>query len=356
MILYGPRQVGKTTLAREVVANLGWKTLEIDGAIKQMQDLFGSRNLDLLREAVSGYQLLFLDEAQKIPDIGENLKLLIDHVPEIKILATGSSSFDLANHLAEPLTGRKWSYTLYPIALCELERLSNQVELRSQLESRLVWGSYPEVFSLSGHQEKRHYLLELASDYLYRDVLELAEVRQAGKIKDLLRLIAFQIGSQVSISELATSLELNRDTVERYLDLLEKSFVLFRLGGFSRNLRKEVRKMDKIYFYDLGVRNAVIDNFNLLTNRDDVGKIWENFLIVERLKKNAYRQSFRSPYFWRLQSGAEIDYLEEYETKIDAFEFKWRKRPSRHQKSFSTAYPQAKLDTVNRDNFLKFVL
>ncbi len=356
IILYGPRQTGKTTLCNTIIKELGLKTLSINADEQRYIDVLASRDSRKLMQLVSGYELLFLDEAQRVPNIGINLKILIDQVKELKILATGSSSFELANKIAEPLTGRTWTYHLYPIAELELAKHANHYELQSQLEDRLIWGSYPEIFRLSGYAEKEQYMRQLASDYLYRDLLTFNGIRHADKIRNVLKLLAFQIGNEVSLNELARQLEMSKETVARYLDLLEKTFVLFRLTGFSRNLRKEVTKMNKYYFYDVGIRNAVIDNFKPLDSRNDVGHLWENFFIMERVKRNAYTHHTVTPYFWRTYTGAEIDYIEEGEGKLDGFECKWGKEKSRAPKAWNETYANATWTLVHQDNWLEFVL
>lgn len=305
---------------------------------------------------VEGYDLLFIDEAQRIPDVGLNLKILHDGLPDLKIVVTGSSSFELANRTKEPLTGRTWTYTLFPISTGELRQLYNPFELRQLLVQQLVFGSYPEVFGLPNQQEKIGYLNELSASYLYRDVLEMANIRYADKLRKLLQLLAFQVGSEVSLSELGNALQLSKDTVATYLDLLEKAFVIIRLSGFSRNLRKEVVKMDKIYFYDLGIRNALINNFNSLDLRDDVGALWENFLVIERLKRNAYTGHYANSYFWRTYTGAELDYVEEANGQLLGYEFKFKQTARRAPTTWLETYPEAVFASINMDNYLDFVL
>jgi predicted AAA+ superfamily ATPase len=355
IILYGPRQVGKTTLVSMVLEDLNVKTLKVNGDQSKFVDILSSKDFDKLKSLVYGYDLLFVDEAQKIPEIGLNLKILHDQMPELKIIATGSSSFDLANKVSEPLTGRAWSYTLLPISYSELALENSPFELNELLEERLVYGSYPEIFSLPSYALKREYLENIYDAYLFKDIFELANIKSTKKIRDLLKLLAFQVGSEVSISELASTLDMSKTTVDHYIDLLEKAFVVFRLGGFSRNLRKEVSKMDKIYFYDLGIRNAAIGNFNPLDRRDDQGKLWENFLITERMKRLNYENKRLSAYFWRVYTGAELDYLEEVDGQISAYEFKWQKKKSAVPKGFSTTYPQSKFSCIHRENYLDFI-
>ena len=323
LVLYGARQVGKTSLVENILQNLSQKVLRLNGDEEKTARLFSSRDLEKMKNAVSGYNVLFIDEAQKIENIGLNLKILNDNQPQLKIIVTGSSSFELASSIQEPLTGRAWTYHLHPIAMCELINYWNSHELTQQLENHLVFGTYPELFSLEGMSVRQEYLHSLAKDYLYKDVLEIEGVRNSQKIKKLLQLLAFQVGSEVSLTELGGRLEMNKKTVERYIDLLEKFFVIFTLTGFSRNLRKEVIQKPKIYFCDLGIRNALINNFNSLEDRNDVGMLWENFIIAERLKCNTYHKRFVSSYFWRTYTGAELDYVEEHKGKLHGYEIKW---------------------------------
>ncbi len=357
IILYGARQTGKTTLIREIIRDLGIKTLTINGDQNRFQDILISRDLAQIRSLTEGYKLLFIDEAQRIPEIGLALKIMLDNLPGLKLIITGSSSLDLASKISEPLTGRVWTYRLYPVAFVELRRLYNGVELNTQLEERLIYGSYPEIFSYTSLSARQEYLQNLSDAYLYKDLLELGGLKNSRKIRNLLKLVAFQTGNQVSLSELGTALEMGKDTVNRYLDFLEKSFVLFRLSGFNRNLRKEVTKMDKIYFYDLGIRNSIIDNLKPLGDRNDVGQLWENFCITERMKMTGYRQILCSHYFWRTYTGAEIDYVEERGGKLFGYEFKWREKQfSSPPKSWVSTYPGSSFTDISRKNYQKFVL
>lgn len=357
LVIYGPRQVGKTTLVNDLLSELNLKTLILNGDQRgEWWNLLTSRELSKLSLLVSGYEIIFLDEAQRIPEIGLSLKIILDNFPKLKVIATGSSSLDLASRISEPLTGRIYSYKLFPISQGELRDTRTPYEMETQTEERLIYGSYPEIFSIEGASAKSRYLQNLADTYLYKDLLEFGDIRNSSKIHDLLKLLAFQVGNQVSLSELSTSLELNRMTVGRYIDLLEKSYIIFRLSGFSRNLRKEVTKMDKIYFYDTGVRNAIIGNFNLLNSRDDVGKLWENFLIVERMKKLHYEQKLFSLYFWRLSSGAEMDLVEETEGELHGFEYKYGKKIVKLPSSWTLGYPNATVTLVNQTNWQEFAV
>lgn len=356
IIIYGARQVGKTTLVNEILRELNKKVLTINGDQSRFQDIITSRDLGKIKSLVTGYELLFIDEAQRIPEIGINLKIILDNLPFLKVIVTGSSSLDLASKISEPLTGRIWNYYLYPVSFLELATTHNHAELDIQLEERLVYGSYPELFSISQNALKREYLQTLSDAYLYKDLLEFGGVKNSLKIRDLLKLLAFQIGSQVSLSELGGSLGISKDTVFRYIDLLEKSFVIFRLRGLSRNLRKEVTKMDKIYFYDVGMRNILIDNMKPLKDRDDAGKLWENFLIIERMKLFSYTHKHATTYFWRTYTGAELDYVEEKDAALDGFEFKFGVKQVKIPAGWASAYPLASFTCVNRENYLDFIL
>ncbi|PIY68722.1 AAA family ATPase, partial [Candidatus Roizmanbacteria bacterium CG_4_10_14_0_8_um_filter_39_9] len=349
IILYGPRQVGKTTLINHILKGSPLRTLKIDADESKHLDILGSKDVEKIRSFTSGYDLLVIDEAQQIPHIGTNLKLIHDHISEIKVMVTGSSSFNLSNKVTEPLTGRYWSYELFPISFSELKGTMNENELNNQLEDRLIYGSYPELFQIQSYDERKKHLNNLCNSYLFKDVLKIAQIRNSEKLRDLLKLLAFQMGNEVSLSELGSIIGMSKDTIAHYIDLLEKSYVLFRLRGLSRNLRKEVSKMDKIYFYDLGIRNSIIDMVKPLGERNDVGQLWENFLIVERMKHNAYQQEQTTPYFWRLHTGAELDYVEEVSGQLNGYEFKWGSKNAKCPKSWSSTYPKSTFKTINRD-------
>ncbi len=353
-VLYGARQIGKTYLVEDILKTLNQKVLKLNGDEEKTIQVFSSRNLNRMKDVVSGYDILFIDEAQRIENIGLNLKILHDNQPGLKIIVTGSSSFELASSIQEPLTGRAWIYHLHPVALCELTNNWNLYELTDQLENHLVFGTYPELFSLNRESDRVEYVNSLSRDYLYRDVLEVEGIRSSQKIKKLLQLLAFQVGSEVSMTELGKQLEINKKTVERYIDLLEKFFVIFSLTGFSRNLRKEVTQKPKIYFCDLGIRNAVINNFNSLENRNDLGILWENFLIAERIKYNNYYKRFVSSYFWRTYTGAELDYVEEYQGRLHGYEIKWGEKTSSTPKAWIENYKSG-FTCINKNNFFKFI-
>lgn len=356
--LYGPRQVGKTTLARDLIAAVPWRSRFVNADELIYREALASQDRQRLGEVLGDAELLVIDEAQRVPDIGLNLKILVDSYPHARFLATGSASFDLANRIREPLTGRAFTVTLYPIAYREIREAFGALEVRSQLERWLVWGGYPAVVTEPNPDMRARLLNEITGAYLYRDLLELEGIRYADKLVALLRLLAFQIGHDVSIAELAAGLGLSRPTVERYLDLLEKVFVIFRLGGFARNLRKAVTKSVRYYFFDNGIRNSLIQNFNPPRLRADTGQLWENYLMVERRKANALAGRSVNAYFWRTYDQKEVDYLEEAGGQLCGYEFKWgdRRIPDKTRREFLGAYPEATLTAVTPDDFEAFVV
>jgi predicted AAA+ superfamily ATPase len=356
LVIYGPRQVGKTTLMHLILQKYAGKTLEINADDIDYTSVLSSRSLQKMRQLVDGFDLLFIDEAQRIPDIGINLKILHDSLPNLKIMVTGSSSFELANKIQEPLTGRSWTFQLMSIGISELASQYNRFELNQMLEDRLIFGSYPVLFAIENRQQKTNYLQEITRSYLYKDVLALGSIRYPPKMRDLTRLLAYQIGSEVSLNELANTLQISKETVQSYIDLLEKTFVVFRLSGYSKNLRKEIKRSDKIYFYDLGIRNAVIENFLPLENRNDGGALWENFLILERLKTQTYRRMGANRFFWRTYTGAELDYLEERNGQLTGFKFKFNQKTVTAPKVWQETYPDAIFHSINRENYLDFLL
>lgn len=356
LVIYGPRRVGKTTLLKDFLSQTKLKYKLDSGDDLRTQEILGSQDFKKLKEYAEGFELLAIDEAQRIPGIGQGLKILVDQIPNLRIIVTGSSSFDLIGQLGEPLTGRKTTLTLYPLSQIELVKEMNTYELRNRVEEYLIYGSFPEVVTSPLKKEKVRALEELTGSYLLKDILELDKVKSSKKLVDLLRLIAFQVGNEVSLSELGTKIGSDVKTVARYLDLLEKSFVICELRGFSRNLRKEITKKSKYYFYDTGVRNAIISNFNGLELRNDVGALWENFIFVERLKKRAYREIYANQYFWRTWDRKEIDLVEEREGKLFGYEIKWSPNKERFPKDWMATYPDASLEEISKSNYLDFVL
>jgi predicted AAA+ superfamily ATPase len=355
VVIYGARQVGKTTLAKKFLEDLDEKVLFVDGDDITVRQYLESQSISQLRDFVGDHSLLVIDEAQHVEKIGLNLKLIVDHVPNLKVVATGSSSFDLAKDVGEPLTGRKFVLELYPLAQMEISETESRHETEANLESRLVYGSYPEVVTMHDNVRRKEYLREIVSSYLFKDILALEGIRYANKLVRLLQLLGFQIGKEVSLSELGSQLGMSKNTVERYLDLLEKVFVIYRLGGFSRNLRKEITKSHRYYFVDNGIRNAVIQNFNPISLRDDLGEIWENYILVERMKWREYLRESGNAYFWRTYDKKEIDLVEERTGKLHGYEVKWGKTSKKAPRDWRVNYPKAGFKTIHRDNYLKFI-
>ncbi|MCK4758448.1 MAG: ATP-binding protein, partial [Candidatus Aminicenantes bacterium] len=299
VVVYGARRVGKTTLVKKYLEAVDENVLFVSGDDVVVRQYLESQSISKLRDFVGDHSLLVVDEAQYVEKIGLNLKLIVDHIPTVQIIATGSSSFELAKDVGEPLTGRKSILTLFPLAQMEISNIEKRHETQANLESRLIYGSYPEVVIMRSNTGREEYLREIISSYLFKDILALEGIRYANKLVRLLQLLAFQIGKEVSLAELGSQLAMSKNTVERYLDLLEKVFVLYRLRGFSRNLRKEITKNQRYYFFDTGIRNAVIQNFNPIAIRNDLGELWENYVITERLKKREYLRQSGNTYFWR---------------------------------------------------------
>lgn len=358
LVIYGSRQVGKTTLIKNYLQTTKFNYRLDSGDNIRIQQVLGSRDLKLLKEFTANHQLLVIDEAQRIPNIGIGLKLIVDHIPEIRVIATGSSSFELSGQIGEPLTGRKRTLVMYPLSQLELLKnfKNDRYTLNENLENSLIFGGYPDVITNPSRKEKIEVLEEITHSYLLKDILELEKVKNSKVLSDLLRLLAFQIGNEVSLHELGTQLGIDYKTVGRYLDLLEKSFVIYNLRGFSRNLRKEISKKSKYYFYDNGIRNTLISNYNNLQLRDDVGKLWENFLVIERLKTQEYKEIPSNNYFWRTWDHQEIDWIEEREGKLFGYEFKFSEKKVKTPKEFKQTYANAVIDVVNKENYLDFLV
>lgn len=355
-VLYGPRRVGKTELIRKLIAGFNGKIFTGTGDNQEVRELLSAQKLSQLRTAFGSYQLIFIDEAQRIPEVGYTLKLLIDHFPEMIILVTGSSSFDLSNKIGEPLTGRNTLRNLFPISVSELYNQFGGMYVLQKLEDLLIYGAYPDVLNASSTDDKKEYLISIRDSYLLKDILELESIKSPSKLSDLLKLLAFQIGQEVSLNELSNSLGIAKQSVERYLDLLEKTFIIKKVGGFSRNLRKEVVKTARYFFWDNGIRNALINNFNLLGQRNDLGMLWENFLYMERHKTKSYKRIFSNDYFWRTYDRQEIDLVEDRDGKLYAYEFKWKPQKVRAPKAWADAYPDSEFQVISKENFLDFLL
>lgn len=355
LIVYGARQVGKTTLVKEFLSTTKLSYAYFTGDDAVFASDFGECDLLRIKNMVGDAQLLVIDEAQKVPHIGTALKLVVDNIEDIFVIATGSSSFDLSNATGEALTGRKNILTLFPLAIDELRASQSVYDVERNLPDFLTYGMYPNIRTYKNSADKEGRLKEITNSYLIADILEFQKVKSAKPIIDLLRLLAFQVGSEVSSVELGVSLGLDNKTVLRYLDLLEKSFILFRLDGFSKNLRKEVSKMSKYYFCDIGVRNTLIANYNDLDKRNDVGSLWENFLIMERVKKNTYNGLAVNYYFWRTYDQKEIDLIEERGGALYGYEIKWGEKKAVAPKDWSKTYPDANFEVINQKNYLDFI-
>ena len=354
IILVGSRQVGKTTLLGELVRQSDKRILSLNCDEPEVQTILTDTNVAKLRTIIGNNELVVIDEAQKVNNIGLTLKLIVDNIKDVQVIATGSSAFELRNRLNEPLTGRKFEYQMYPISSGEFIDTFGLLEEKRTLENRLVYGSYPDI--IMHPEDARRYLTELTQSYLYKDVLSLDSLRKPQLLDKLLQALAFQVGSEVSTNELARTLQTDSKTIDKYLDLLEKCYVIFRLGGLSRNLRTELKRAKKIYFYDNGVRNAVIQQFSPVALRNDMGALWENFFIAERMKRNHYSGHYCNSYFWRTTLQQEIDLIEESDGAMTAFEMKWN--PSKKvsfSKSFTEAYNVKETIVISPDNYLEYL-
>ena len=357
MIIYGPRRVGKTTLLQNYLKQTHLKYKLDSGDNVRIQQILSSQDFTQILSYIEGYELLAIDEAQNIPNVGMGLKILVDQVPNLKVIVTGSSSFELAGQVGEPLTGRKQTLSLFPLAQSELHSTYNKHALKEKLPEFLIYGTYPEVLLASTHQARIEVLTEIANSYLLKDILAFDRVKSSRTLLDLLKLLAFQVGSEVSLNELGTQLSVDVKTIQRYLDLLEKAFVITRLGGLSRNLRQEVRNKFKYYFLDNGIRNAIIAQFNPLDQRNDVGALWENFMLMERLKFRTYAPLLANTYFWRTYNQQEIDLVEERDGNLYGYEFKWSSnKPVTPPSNWLSAYPGAEYQVITPANYSKLIL
>lgn len=355
IILLGARQVGKTTLCKQVADKLGLPTLFLNCDEPEPRSLLTDTNLLRLKQLIGSSKLIIIDEAQRVKNIGLTLKIIIDNIAEVQVIVTGSSSLDIANEINEPLTGRKYEYNVFPFSTSELVQNSSFLSERQLLEQRLIYGQYPEV--VNNPAEARETLINNLNSYLYKDLLAINDVRKSSQLEKLVEALALQIGSEVSYNELAQLLYTNPHTIERYIDLLEQSFVLFRLQAYSGNVRNEIKKGRKIYFCDTGIRNAIIGNFNSLNLRQDVGALWENFFIAERIKYHHYRRNFVKSYFWRSFQQQEIDFIEVENADITTFEMKWNKnKRGSLPATFANAYTVKSSYTVTPENYTDFLL
>ncbi len=355
LVIVGARRVGKTILLKSLLQRVNEPYLFLNGESITTLEQLQRRSIENYKMLLQNNKILIIDEAQKIPEIGLILKLMIDEIEGLKIIVTGSSAFDIHNKLGEPLTGRKFDFFLYPFSEKELLQTNNLFQLKENLRNRIIFGNYPELLHLQEENQKINYLKNLVSSYLLKDILILENIKQSVKIYDLLKLIAFQIGGEVSYQELSNKLSLSKNTVEKYLDLLTKVYILFRLDAFGRNRRKELTKSKKYYFYDNGIRNAIISNFNSVQLRDDVGKLWENYIISERLKYRAYNNIYSEQYFGRTYDNQEIDLIEDLGGKFSAFEIKWKEQKQRIPPYWKSTYPNAYFFQINSENYFDYI-
>ena len=357
LILLGARRVGKTAFIKNYLSTIPKEDyLQLNGEDIQDANLLKERSVANYTRLLGNTKLLVIDEAQNIPEIGLILKLIVDSIDGIKVIATGSSVFDLSNKLGEPLVGRKNTIFLFPFAQIEFSKQENYRTTSSKLEERMLFGSYPELEQYPDWTDKINYIKEIINSYLLKDILVFEGIKHSDKIYDLLRLIAFQVGKEVSVQELANNLQISKNTVANYLDLLTKVFILHKVEGFSRNLRKEITKSNRWYFYDNGIRNGIINNFNRLEARNDVGELWENYLVTERIKFQNYNQKSVSNFFWRTYDQQELDWLEEENAKLSGFEFKWNEnRKAKIPTAFAKSYPEATFEVINKQNYLEFI-
>ncbi len=354
IIITGARQVGKTTLAHEMERKLNEKSLWLNGDEPDIREQLSNATSTQLKSLIGENKVVFIDEAQRITDIGLTLKLIVDNLKNVQLIVTGSSSFELANQIQEPLTGRKYEFFLYPLSFAELCDHSSQIEESRLLEHRMIYGYYPEIVTNPG--EEKINLNGISESYLYKDILATGKIRKPDALEKLLQALALQMGKEVSYNELSQLIGVDNQTVERWVNILEKSFVIFRLKTLRRNARNELKKIRKIYFFDNGIRNSIIKNLNSLPLRNDVGELWENFLISERMKFLQRKEIYANYYFWKSNNHQEIDYIEEFNGKLHAYEFKWNpKKNVKFPAKFLKAYPNSKKEIINKSNYLDFI-
>jgi len=355
VVLHGARRVGKTFLIKEYLKDIEKKYIFWNGEDFAVHELLSRKSVQNYKNILGATKLLVIDEAQKIPDVGQVLKLIVDSFEDLKVIVTGSSAFDIANLTGEPLTGRKYEIMMYPVSESEYRQFEKPEERYDNLLHRLVYGNMPELINIGDPDDKAAYLRELVTSYLLKDILAFENIKNSSKLIELLKLIAYQTGNEVSIEELGRQIAMSKNTVEKYLDLLSKVFVVYRLNGFSRNLRKEVVKNSKWYFYDNGIRNAIIANFNSVNVREDKGVLWENYLMSERIKYHSYSGVIYNRYFWRTYDRQEIDLVEERNGKLFAYEFKWKAVKSKTPAAWGKAYPKASFEVITSDNYFEWL-
>jgi uncharacterized protein len=355
VIVFGARRVGKTVLVKEILEKLDEPILSLNGEDINVHDKLAIRSVENYKQLIGSYRVLYIDEAQKIPDIGLKLKLMVDEIEGLKIIISGSSSFDISKEAGEPLTGRKYTFNLFALSENEYNQIENSISKIDKLRERLIFGNYPELLHLPDQTDKIDYLNDMISSYLLKDILVYENIKNSQTIFNLLRLIAFQVGGEVSLQELGKQLGISKNTVEKYLDLLSKVFILHKVEGFSRNLRKEITKNARWYFLDNGIRNAIIANFNPVEARNDIGQLWENYMISERLKYQEYKKISSNNYFWRTYEQQEIDWVEERGGSLYGYEFKWKEDKVKIPTQWENAYPNASFEVINNLNFEKWL-
>lgn len=358
ILIAGARQTGKTTLALKLVSEFGRSVIILNGDNPTDRELLNNRDFNFLKNIIGDAKIVFIDEGQKIETIGQTLKLLIDNFKDVKqIIVTGSSAFNLLDKTQEPLTGRKFVFNLYPLAVSEIYPSDGMIDFLKELEILLIYGNYPEVVSKTSFSDKQEALVEITSSYLYKDILELQKIKNPDALTRILKALALQIGSEVSYTELSNIVGIDKKTVERYIDILEKNYILFRVYPYAKNKRKIISKLKKIYFWDIGIRNAIINNFNLLSSRGDIGHLWENFIVAERLKYRSYHKILSENYFWKTYDGSEIDLVEDRDGKLYGYEMKWGisgkkvKIPPRWKMEFGGSF-----EIINPESIKGFIL
>jgi uncharacterized protein len=356
VVLLGARRVGKTKLIEKIITDLNEKHLFLNGDDVETHNLLEIQSTANYKRLLGNTKFLVIDEAQEIPDIGKKLKLMVDTIPDLKVLVTGSSAFEINNQIGEPLVGRMKTINLYPIAQIEFSKTEDFIDTRSNLEDRLLFGSYPELSKMSTREDKINYLKDIVNTQLLRDIFAFEGIKKRDKIIALLQIIAFRTGSEISLESVGRDLQISKNTVEKYLDLFSKVFIIYSVSGFSKNRDNEITKMKKWYFVDNGIRNAIINSFNPLNMREDVGKLWENYLNSERIKKMSYQENHVLDYFWRTHAKQEIDRLEVKNEQIAAYEYKYGKVKAKIPPEFAKSYPDASFDIINQDNYLDYIL
>ncbi len=355
VIIFGARRVGKTVLVKEILSKIEEPVLSLNGEDINVHDKLSIRTVENYRQLLGSYKMLYIDEAQKIPEIGLKLKLMVDEIDGLKVIISGSSAFNIHKDAGEPLTGRKYSFNLYALSEKEYNQIENNISKHDKIRERLIYGNYPELLHLPDRKDKEDYLNEMVSSYLLKDILVYENIKNSQKIFNLLRLIAFQLGGEVSLQELGKQLSISKNTVEKYLDLLSKVYILHKVGGFSRNLRKEITKNSRWYFLDNGIRNAVIANFNTIESRNDIGQLWENYMISERLKYQEYNRISSNNYFWRTYEQQEIDWVEERGGSLFGYEFKWKESKVKIPTQWKNAYPDSSFEVINVNNYNSWI-